>query len=423
VTNQQKSIVKSLADVLVSLRRLITIRAVLSTFAPLATASGKAQTQTKPHKAMKIRIATYNVNNLFRRANVFELQGMNPQAAQILADIAQLEGLLSQASYAGATGNQIVALLNKYEYDSVTGKPKENPWFFVNEVRQKLYRKDNGASSVVLVAKGRNDWLGWIELKRDTTNAEALANTGRVVQKVKPDVLCLVEVEDRLAMDRFNGRVLRPAGVAFDHDLLVDGNDPRGIDLGLYSQFPIRSVRSHIDEPDPVTKPFPLFSRDCPEYEVELGGGKTLWMLCNHFKSKLGSPTTSNAKRKRQADKVKSLLNRFNLATDHVVVCGDLNDTPNSAPLTNLLSKPKLHDVLASPLLNGPRWTYQDGKDQIDYLLVSEALHNKLTAVGIERRGIFHKTSFNNQFPHFPQVKDKVTQASDHAAVWADFNL
>jgi hypothetical protein len=30
---------------------------------------------------------------------------------------------------------------------------------------------------------------------------------------------------------------------------------------------------------------------------------------------------------------------------------------------------------------------------------------------------------FNGRFPHFPEVTGKVTQASDHAAVWADFDI
>jgi endonuclease/exonuclease/phosphatase family metal-dependent hydrolase len=188
------------------------------------------------------------------------------------------------------------------------------------------------------------------------------------------------------------------------------------------SQFEIRSVQSHID--DMYTsggKKYHIFSRDCAVYEVALPGGKVLWVLCNHFKSKIGTQSTSNAKRKRQADRVKVLLGAFNLDTDYVAVCGDFNDTPSSAPLAGLLGTPKLHDVLDS--INGPRWTYKDGKTQFDYLLVSEALHNKMTSVGVERRGIYSKTNFGGSITPFPQVKDAVTQASDQAAVWANFSV
>ena len=53
---------------------------------------------------MRLRIATFNANNLFERSKVFQLAGMSTEAAKVLADIAKLEQLLAEASYAGATG-------------------------------------------------------------------------------------------------------------------------------------------------------------------------------------------------------------------------------------------------------------------------------------------------------------------------------
>jgi hypothetical protein len=68
--------------------------------------------------------------------------------------------------------------------------------------------------------------------------------------------------------------------------MLIDGNDDRGIDVGLLTrdQFPITRMRSHVDDLSPNGEA--LFSRDCPEYELVLPGGKTLLVLVNHFKSK-----------------------------------------------------------------------------------------------------------------------------------------
>jgi hypothetical protein len=88
-----------------------------------------------------------------------------------------------------------------------------------------------------------------------------------------------------------------------------------------------------------------------------------------------------------------------------------------------LLMMPRLFGVLKSPLHKGPRWTYHDGRQQIDHLLVSRPLFERIRAVGIERRGLFHKTNFGGKFPHFPEITDEVTQASDHAIVWAEFDV
>lgn len=371
---------------------------------------------------MTIRIGTYNVNNLFERAAAMQLEGFSPDSAAILQDVQQLNTLLEKDSYAGATGTQIKALLEKYDFH----KSKPNRWFTINEIRNKLYSVKQDGSGVTIVAKGRKSWLGWVELIREEVSEVSMENTARVIKAVSADVLCVVEVEDRLTLDRFNKNLLKQANALYAHNLLIDGNDSRGIDVGLLSQYEIRSVRSHIDDIYTATnhQKFPIFSRDCAEYEVALPGGKTLWMLCNHFKSKgYGDQTSNNAKRKRQADRVTQLLGRFNLTTDLVVVSGDFNDAPTSQPLAGLLQTPNLFDVLASNKLQGPRWTYQDAQDQIDYLLVSKALYDKLQKVGIERRGIFSPNNFNGQFPHFPEVTDKTAQASDHAAVWAEFNI
>ncbi len=373
---------------------------------------------------MPLRIATFNVNNLFRRAKVMELPGFSAKAKAILEDITRLNELLEETSYLGTVGDKIKQLLEKYDFHK--NLKDEDRWFKIVEVKNKLFSKKQDGSGVTLKAKGRKSWIGWVELIRDIVDEACIDNVGRVLQAVKADVLCMVEVEDRATLARFNLEVLEKFKPQYARNLLVDGNDERGIDLGLFSQFPIRSVRSHIDdtyEADNGQTEL-VFSRDCPEYEVQLTGGRSLWVLCNHFKSKgYGSPTSNNKKRKRQADQVRDILKRFDLTLDFVVVAGDLNDTPKSAPLKNLLEMPNLFDVLAWPNFPGPRWTYKNGKDSIDYLLVSKPLHDQLLDVGIERRGMYSKTDFGGQFSHFPEVTGTTTVASDHACVWADFAL
>lgn len=375
---------------------------------------------------MRLRIATFNANNLFRRPRVFQLEGLSADAAKVLEDVQKLESLLAKPSYSGTTSTSIIGLLKKYEFDNAKLFPEER-WFQINEVRGRLFRVKrvgtgtSAKSEIELVAKGRSSWLGWMELTRENVNAVSTDNTARVIQAVNADVLCMVEIEDRHTLDRFSRLTLSKFKTSFEHNLLIDGNDPRGIDIGLLCRFPIRSVRSHIDDVTEKRRQS-IFSRDCPEFEIELPDGRTLWLLGNHFKSQgYGAQSANDAKRKLQAQRVREILRRFDLTRDLVVVAGDLNGTPTSAPLKPLLTTPSLFDVLKSPLHRGPSWTYHDGRQQIDYLLVSQPLFEQIAAVGIERRGLFHKSNFGGRFPHFPEVTDEVTQASDHAAVWAEF--
>ena len=370
---------------------------------------------------MKLRLATFNVENLFTRPRALNAP-TTTASREVLNDIAKLTELIEKPIYSDADKAAIRALLEQYQVES---KPGTRP-FFINEVRGKLYSKPAG-KPIRIDADGRGDWDGWVELEQDGIGSKAIENTARVIAALDADVLCLVEVENRTTLQRFLDKVVHqdgfvPAARRYEHNMLIVGNDERGINVALVSRFPIAGMRSHIDDKIGNSR---IFSRDCPEYEVLLPAGRSLWILPNHLKSKgYGSPAANNARRERQAKQVRAILaERFDLARDFVVVAGDFNDTPDSAPLQPLLTTPRLKDALDSLPAGSERWTYRAPKHQIDYLLLSEPLSSRLTGVGIERRGLFHPTAFGGKFPHFPEVTSDKDAASDHAAVFVDLEL
>jgi exonuclease III len=63
--------------------------------------------------------------------------------------------------------------------------------------------------------------------------------------------------------------------------------------------------------------------------------------------------------------------------------------------------------------------TYENGKQQIDYLLMSPAVAAAARRAGIERRGHFAPRSWKP----FETVTSERFQASDHHAVWVDLAL
>jgi endonuclease/exonuclease/phosphatase family metal-dependent hydrolase len=243
----------------------------------------------------------------------------------------------------------------------------------------------------------------------------ATRNTGKVINALRADVLCTVEVEDRGLLGDFNSQVL--ASKRFVHHMVIDGNDERGIDVGLMSDLELRTIRTHVDDMDGTSR---TFSRDCTEYETRLTDGRSLWILCNHLKSQgFGDEASNDARRKRQAARVRAILQeRFDLANELVVVAGDLNDDPDSDPLQPLLTLPNMSNIVDT-LPAADRFTHVFGtkRSQLDYLLVSKPLKDTLTSVAVERRGMFKVNG------HFPTVTKEADAASDHAAVVAEFAL
>ena len=143
--------------------------------------------------------------------------------------------------------------------------------------------------------------------------------------------------------------------------------------------------------------------------------------MVNHFKSKRGG---GDAQRRRQATHVRDIVNQRLNAHPHVVVLGDLNDTPDSANLAPLLTGTTLQDISASPHFNngGFPGTFgtQGATNRLDYLLLSPALMNAVRAGGFFREGVF---SASDRWSFFPTITAEHEQASDHAAVWAEINI
>ncbi|MEV5957211.1 endonuclease/exonuclease/phosphatase family protein [Streptomyces sp. NPDC051987] len=376
---------------------------------------------------MSIRIATFNMENLFRRPTAFRLE--NPaDREQLLADFARLVDLLDLPAYSDADKAEIARIITAYRaYDIDDPRhpdPKGPPPIVINQSRPGKHTglfETSGpprTPHVEITATGRGSWTGWAELAQDDLDMSTVRNTGRVVAEVDADILLTVEVEDRLTLERFNTQVLADAlgRRPYPYNLLIDGNDPRGIDIGILSRHPITSVRSHLFDTDPDHPADRLFSRDCPEFEIQLDG-TPLVILGNHLKSKFrDDPELRLAQARRVAEIYREAAER----TPHVMVAGDLNDAPESDAVAQLLAT-GLRDVMSHPSYHGEPGTHEPCtrlQDKIDYLLLPPPLWHEVQHVGLETRGIFAPG-----IKSFDTVTSKLTEASDHAALYVDLDL
>jgi endonuclease/exonuclease/phosphatase family metal-dependent hydrolase len=370
-----------------------------------------------------MRLATFNVENMFDRAKA--LNGKDwAEGKPALEAHKELNALFEKPSYSSADKKRILKLLS----DNGLIKGDDGPLLMLRKIRGQLIRRPRVADAEI-VATGRKSWIGWVELKTEPVNEVATMNTARVLLSVGADIQAVIEAEDRTTLRLFNQQVLTEVGgKPFAHVMLVDGNDERGIDVGLLTRakYPIVSMRSHVDDEDTKGQ---IFSRDCAEYEIGLAKGKRLWVLVNHFKSKgYGSQATSDAKRKRQAQRVREIYDAHLQAGDTLVaVVGDMNEIPANAPMDPLLRQGStLKDISSHPKFDSGGRAGTHGNcgpsAKLDYIMLSPDLYAKVKAAGVERRGIWGGVN-GTLWPHFAEVSNADEAASDHAALWVDLDM
>ena len=380
-----------------------------------------------------MRIAAYNVENLFDRAKVFNDD--SDIHREVLDAHAEINTLFEKTVYSDSDKARMLVLLEQLGMLN----DNEGPFVILRKIRGRLITRPRDASKPrAIVANGREDWIGWVELKTETVDAIAMLLTARVMFDVGADVLALIEAESRPVLKTFQEIMAKKLDLAetYAHVMLIDGNDMRGIDVGLATRagFPIGRVRSHADDLKPDGHP--IFSRDCPEYEVTTPSGQSVMVLANHFKSKFGGNNpASKAKRQAQSQAVAAYYARLkDEGVENIVVLGDLNDTPESDELAPLVVDTDLRDVSDHPAFTDVEFNVDNGNrgigtyglgndgDKIDYLMVSPALWDKITGGGIFRKGAW-PGSRPARWEVYPELIKKHHAASDHHLIWVDIDL
>lgn len=373
-----------------------------------------------------LRIASFNVENLFQRPTAMSLSSWK-EGKPILEAHAELNALLQLADYEGSE-KEILRLLRRLGLL----RSDEGRFARLRKIRGRLLeRPKDDQKPVKVVATGRDDWIGWVELKTGTVDELAMAHTAMVIRDVDADVVGVVEAENRPALKLFTEAMLKKVGgQPYDQVMLVDGNDDRGIDVGLLTRkkLPLAEIRTHVFD---TGTEGPVFSRDCCEFHLRLRAGRRLVVLVNHLKSKgYGTPDdpTGERRRRRQATRVASIYRALRREGHrYVVVAGDLNDSPGSASLKPLISGTNLRDISEHPRFewNGRRGTFGSGGEdhKLDYVLLSPELFAKARGGAVFRKGVWRGSRTKDPWDIYETLTADIHAASDHAAIYADIDL
>jgi endonuclease/exonuclease/phosphatase family metal-dependent hydrolase len=282
------------------------------------------------------------------------------------------------------------------------------------------------------------------------TTAIQRNNTARAILDSKPDILAVQEVENLWTLRLFNDRYL--SGY-FGQLILIEGNDGRGIDVGLCIKKGLKAsisgMRTHVEDLDPnrkdksvtsvrryyndstneLTVSNALFSRDCLEVDIDVGTTSTtaLTFLVNHFKSQSDTQKVDDTLRAAQAAKVVEYVKAAQAKGRKTIVLGDFNEDFTKKPS----SLQSLQDLIAGNVLVDPfgsdadadRWThYYDAASQVsrlDYILVDASL--KVSSRAVLRKGISLQCSVAGD--RYPTVGYVDSEASDHCPVSVTLTL
>jgi len=199
-------------------------------------------------------------------------------------------------------------------------------------------------------------------LVRAKDEADTIEIARRITDVIDADVLAVQEVEHIEILKRFNRERL---GDLYPHVVLIEGNDRRLIDVGILSKLPVGTITSHQTAVHPEDPGRRVFSRDLLQVEILSPNGDKLFNLYNtHLKSHFvpfgqnpdqGAVDADN-RRRRQAETISRIMSRMERPDSRFVLTGDMNDPPNSPQLAAmpLSDGQQLVNALANPAETRP---------------------------------------------------------------------
>ena len=194
-----------------------------------------------------------------------------------------------------------------------------------------------------------------------------------------PDLIAICEVEnDAVVSDLTRRSLLRGAGYEY---LMTSSPDLRGIDVALlYSPFSFAPIRSAALRVETVEGMRP--TRDILYVCGETVSGDTLHVYVVHLPSRYGGERHSRPFRQAAADRLCQSLDSLQAVTPgaKILIAGDLNDGADSPAVSQLCQHGlrSLTDEAGSPSGIGGTYRYKGRWEQIDHILASPNIYNKV---------------------------------------------
>lgn len=264
--------------------------------------------------------------------------------------------------------------------------------------------------------------------------------TAKILKDTKADIIALQEVENLDTLKNFCSE--HNLSSKYKYKLLIDGNDPRLIDVAVLSKYPFERIVTHQYLRNTANQE--LFSRDCLEVEFNISG-KAFFLFINHLKSMFdltdpvnGRKNTAAKRREQVKGILKIIEDRLGDEVDKTAfaIVGDFNDYPSTdSSLKKMFETTWIKNVVEN-LPVAERWTHfwdnnklieEEKYKQLDYIWLSKAVVDANPSVKpiINRQGLSKKAKNPLIKKRYPEIEDasSTIAASDHCSVSVKIEL
>ena len=226
--------------------------------------------------------------------------------------------------------------------------------------------------------------------------------------RLEADVITLAEVENQACLDALQAK-LKDAGFDYPVAYLGEIGVPGSVDVGVLSRGKLESVKTYRKD-TPLTREDgskTQFTRELPEVHLTFGSNSVI-VYAAHFRSKNDDDPT---RRLAEAKATREIMIATAEANTGAVVLlgGDLNDVPGSDTIDALEEGGVLVRVAKDlPEAEQATYTFAGEPQAIDHIFTTAS----------------RATAYVPKSAHVVRDSSKGGLAgSDHAALYADFNL
>ncbi len=368
-------------------------------------------------------IATYNIQNIFHRDRAL-IKKYREENQELW--IEEFEQLMIMGMRTNKEFNRLRTLSKLLGFEDA----QNGPYLTMVHKAGQLFLKKN-TTSEANKASPLTNWNGWVRLNSAPINDVAIANKAKVVNEVSPDVLVLLEVEDRASLLEFNKCFLSDT---YTHILYLETNDlyGRGIGLLTKSGYEVLAMKSHVNDFDENGNP--IFDIDLQEYKISTPNGKIITVLSTCFLENSQDQNMVNTKIEVQSNRIAEVYKNIDGPDDLIAVVGTLNVPSYSKLLSPLTVGTDLKDISKHGTFEVDLDKGKDSKyyrlgaykmgvnlKQSDYLMLSGKLYRTVKASGLIRKGIWFKKQ--PQWNILKSIKNELHSASEHPMVWSELKI